>query len=184
MSYSYSSCYCYECLKMDLSDRNKYDNEKAYCTGYNRYIDIHDRACSKYFIYDESKKSPSGCYLTTTMCEILNFDDDNILLNTLRDFRENYLKKNKELLPILFEYDIVGPIISNCIKNDPKRLNISKCLFKNYIRPVVCLIKQNKYNEAINLYKEMTNNLKILYAIDIEAKEYNYNIKTLGKART
>lgn len=63
-----------------------------------------------------------------------------------------------------------------------KKINVSKCLFKNYIRPVVCLIKQNRYNEAIILYKEMTNNLKILYNINIEVKEYDYNIKTLGKA--
>ena len=87
--------------------------------GYNHYINIHDHACSKYFIYDESKK-----------------------------------------------------------------INISKCIFKNYIRTVVCLIKQNKYNQAIILYKEMTNNLKNFYNTNIETKEYNYNIKTLGKSHT
>lgn len=183
MGYSYSVCNCHECLKMDLSDRNKYDNCKAYCTAYRRYININDHACSSYFIYDENRKniSSSNCYITTTMCNVLGFEDNCDYLTTLRNFRENYLKKDINLYPILFEYDIVGPSISKSIYSDSKNKNVCKSLLNNYIAPIVNMIKENKYIDAINKYKEMTNNLKILYGIDMEVKEYDYNIKTLGK---
>ena len=38
MSYSYSTCYCRECECMDLSDRSRYDNIKAWCSARRTYI--------------------------------------------------------------------------------------------------------------------------------------------------
>ena len=187
MGYSYSVCQCNDCLKMDLSDRNRYDNNEAYCNVYHRYININDRACCyEHFIYDENRRNntSSGCYITTTMCNVLGFDDNCDYLNKLRNFRENYIKQDINLYPILFEYDIIGPSISKSIYNDPKKKKVCLCLFKNYIIPIVNLIDTSEYNDAICKYQEMTNNLKILYGLNMEVKEYNYNIKTLGKART
>ena len=44
-------------------------------------------------------------------------NDDNYYLNSLREFRNNYMQQNKKYLPLLAEYDIIGPIISNRILN-------------------------------------------------------------------
>lgn len=186
MSYSYSSCECYECLRMDLKDRYKYDGNMAYCTGFSRYIDIHDKACSKYFVYNEEMKDSTGCYLTTAMCKILGFKDDCFILNSLRNFRETKLKPNKKMHPILFEYDIIGPIITARLNNDDRKKQVAACLLKNYIKPIILFIEQNEDEKATSLYKQMTNNLKILYGIDkkLDLNTCKCNMKTLGKART
>lgn len=180
--YSYSVCYCRECLKMNLNDRSPYDSSCAYCTAYHKYYDINDKACSTYFEYDTSKSNNEGCYLTTIVCSILGYSDDCEVLNILRNFRENYMKLEQRLYPLLVEYDIVGPIISNKIKKSLNKEQISAYLFKNYISDIVLKIKNKEYVSAINKYVEMVNILKSAYQIDINYdSNIEYDKNTLGK---
>ena len=48
---------------------------------------------------------------------VLGYEDNCELLETLRSFRDNYLKLNKEYIPMLMQYDNIGPIISNNLEN-------------------------------------------------------------------
>lgn len=165
--YEWYVCYCRECIKMDLSDRNKYDNNEAYCTERRHYYNINDRACSTYFVYDENRKSSSSsCYITTIVCNILKYDDNCHCLNILRKFR-NYMLTQPCLLSILYEYDVVGPIISKNIMEDENKKQIATHLYNNYIEPTVRLIENNFYDLAIKKYVEMVNSLKKLYNIDM-----------------
>lgn len=165
--YEWYTCYCRECLKMDLSDRNRYDNNEAYCTERRHYYNINDRACSTYFEYDENRRSTSStCYITTIVCNILKYDDNCDCLNTLRKFR-NYMLTQPCLLSILYEYDVIGPIISKYIEEDKNKEQIANNLYNNYIKPTVTLIENKDYSLAINKYTDMVNILKKLYNIDI-----------------
>lgn len=186
MGHEYYVCNCRHCLNMDLKDRNRYDD--AYCSHYRKYYNPNDKACSGHFKYDEQRNpTNSGCYLTTTLCNVLGYSDDCNYLSKLRDFRDTYLKTKSKYLGILKEYDIVGPIISDSIREDDKNTRICKMLEKRYLEQIVSLITTKRYTKAIKLYMEMTNNLKILYGVDniaVDKKNYKYDIKTLGKART
>lgn len=113
------------------------------------------------------------------MVNILGFDDNNIFLNEMREFRDKTLLENPTYLPLLWEYDTVGPVISECIKNDPKREAIAETYFLNYIQPICEMLKTGKPLTAIEKYKEMVNKLKVFYSIhDVE---YDENEKVTGK---
>lgn len=134
-----------------------------YCKAYDRSSSVADSAIN-YSI--ESQKSTTACYITTTLCKILSMEDDNIFLTVLRGFRKNYLQKSEEGLKILLQYDGVGPKISKSLQEDNGRFNMAYILFNNYIVRVVDYIAEEKYNEAISLYTEMTNKLISFYGID------------------
>lgn len=165
MSYYYAYCYCRECLKMDLEDRNRYNRNEAYCTQYHKYYNPNSKACSGYFEYNESKQD-SSCYITTAICETLKLSDDNYYLETLRNFRNNFLSKNESLKSILIEYDTIGPIISYNLKEDSLKKEKSLIMLNEYIKPIVKLIEEKEYVKAIIKYEEMTNNLLNSYNIE------------------
>lgn len=170
MSYSYSVCYCYECIKIDLNDQNRYDPSKYRCTEYGRYINKNDHACPTHFVYNESLKR-SDCFITTAMCDILGLDDDNIYLNKLRSFRENYMRYDTNLIPLLVEYDTVGPVIAFNLKNDVFKDIKSLMILELYIKPICSLIDEKKYSDAILKYQKMTNELIEDYSLEV--KDYN-----------
>ncbi len=122
-------------------------------------------------MYNNSKNSGSSCYLTTIMCVILNYKDDNYYLNTLRSFRDNVMKKDPKYFPLLITYDTIGPIISYELMKDKDKKEIATAFFNNYITKSVLAIEENKPNTAINIYKAMTYEL---------AKKYHLNIDLLS----
>ena len=164
MSHYYAYCYCRECLKMDLEDRNRYDTNEAYCTEFHQYFNPNSKACSNHFVYDENRgKVVGGCYITTAICDILRMDDDNSYLEKLRSFRENYMRGNVD--SILAEYDVVGPIICKSLLEDNLKEIKSLMMFENYIKPIVTLLDNKQYTEAILKYEQMTNELMNEYNI-------------------
>lgn len=174
---------CGSCTYLDLSDGNYYG--KYYC---NKKWDRHlatDTACDSYTkaysrdrgtienAIDFSKgKNNSGCYITTMLCDILKLSDSNYYLNTLRNFRDNYLAKDNQYKELLVEYDIVGPQICHYLLVDRQNKLIAAKMFFNYIKPVVSLINDKMYIDAINRYKMMIEALKCLYGIEANITEY------------
>ena len=142
-----------------------YANQQAcyrFCNAYTRPSNVSD----SYAKYSKDKTSSGSCYLTTMMCNILELQDDNPFLTLMRAFRNNVMQKNEKYIPILVEYDIVGPVIANNLNKDPLKYQIASYSFFKYIKPICKLITEQKYDEAIGSYVEMTNNLKNLYSID------------------
>lgn len=125
----------------------------------------------------------SGCYLTTMMCEILNYSDNNYYLQTLRNFRDNVMKRDMKYFPLLYTYDMVGPTIANRLRNDPNKKEIAKMFFTNYIEKSVLSIEEGKINTAINIYMAMTlalaNHYDYPLPINITEIE-NVDFRTLG----
>ena len=168
--------YCGNCTYLDLSTGNCYG--KYYC---NKKWDRHlatDSACSSYTkAYSRSSTiknavdfsnshTSSNCYITTILCDLLGLSDNNYYMETLRHFRNNYLQTNEEYKNLLVEYDIVGPIIAYNLKNDKQKNIIAAKLFYNYISPVVSLIEDNMFVDAIVRYSMMVSKLKEIYGIN------------------
>ena len=135
---------------------------------------------------DCSKNSTSGCYLTTIMCKLLDYPDNNYYLNTLRKFRDEVMQTNPKYIPLLITYDTIGPMISYELERDPHGKQLAEVFFNHFIIPSVGAIEEEKYETAINTYKAMTNALAEQYNIDRNIIVYdnvNYDKTTLGHGK-
>ena len=161
--------YCKDCeygLKRGEGDVDDYDipywvpDGERYCKDKGHLVNDYD-SCSEY-----SEPSSSFCYITTAACNILGLPDDNDYLTTLREFRKNVLRTNKEYYKLLVLYDVVGPKISASLLNDQKKEVIAKTIM-SVVEKACDYINDNKYNEAINKYYNMTMELIDCYGIEV-----------------
>ena len=187
--------HCSECTYLKTNDPDlygKYWCEKTlervsasqqechrFCRAYDRSYNM----CEEYEKYSRDNSKNPGCYLTTMMCNILKMSDNSPFLNTMRDFRNNILQQSEKYKELLVEYDIIGPIIAENLSKDPHKYQISANGFFKYIKPITKFIKENKNEQAINAYTEMTEKLKSFYnintTIDIDTIN-NADIKESG----
>lgn len=169
----------------------KYERHYACDPKCSRFCEAYSRSNSaRENMYDNSKShlNGGGCYLTTIMCQLLGYEDNNYYLNTLRYFRDNVLQTNPNYLPLLLTYDVIGPIISKKLARDKNGKEIANTFFNNYIAKAVMAIEENKNQTAINIYIAMTYALAEKYQVQISNIGVNIdNIDTStlghGKAR-
>lgn len=178
------SDFCADCANLDRNDCKWED--RYYCLQKKQRVKMNDKACN-YFIHMSNMPgfNRSGCYITTIICNILGYEDNCEVLQLLRDFRDNYLKRNEEFFTMLYEYDKIGPIISDKLISDIDSKRIAMELLQNFIIPCAQNIKVNNYDEAIFIYKNMVNMLKVKYnLIGIKLKLTNdIPLEDLGKGR-
>ena len=177
--------FCSECALYDSNGTPKWGDEH-YCSKKGKYLKPTTSACSS-FVKNNAKEGyqRAGCYITTIVCNILGYPDDCNLLVTLKDFRENYLKQNSEYLPLLIEYDQIGPIISDSIVNDPDAKITAIENTRNFLIPCVEAIKAGNLDKAIEIYKSLVLLLKLKYALLRTPIDYTISepLETLGKGR-
>jgi len=163
---------CYDCGKYDRNDVNRYD--ECYCTHFNKYYPKGDRACSRF--EHRTDYVPSGCFLTTTICDMLGMEDNCYGLNVMRNFRDTILVNDPRHYPLVAEYEVVGPIISENMKNDEYGVEVAEYYFENYIYDIVMnLSTRRDYNEAVEKYVEMVNDFKRMYGVTREVTENDVN---------
>lgn len=138
--------------------------EKGHCTWYGSYYWADENACRNHV----DRNYVSGCYVTTIVCDILGYKDDNGVLNSLRSLRDNVMQKDKQYEKLLYEYDTVGPKIARKL-SEGDNYELATALYNFYILPCALSINCKKYDDAINRYKEMTEGLKEAFGIEDEA---------------
>jgi hypothetical protein len=159
------------------------------CYNFCKAYDRSDSARANMYDYSKSRSSGGGCYITTAMCEILGYEDNNYYLQTLRSFRDNFLKKDRKYWGLLITYDIIGPAIAENLRKETMKISLAMALFDNYINKAVTAIEHEKYEEAITIYTNMTNNLANRYGLDSQTIIVNANsteiedFESLGHAR-
>lgn len=182
---------CGKCLNIEWDNKEKWTSvDRYWCKEKRRYVEPTDSTCYA-FLEDKSQSNdggyqPSGCYITTIIVDILGYEDNCEVLNILRNFRDTTLKANIEYLPLLFEYDQVGPIICEYIKKEKNNYRFCLGLLKHFLIPCVQAIKEEKIEDAIAIYQNMVmylNDEFNLPIIEIKTPE-SYDLETLGKGRT
>lgn len=154
----------YYCIKQEKAVST--DTYNKYCRDYNY------RECS-IFKHTES----SGCFLTTIVCQILGKKDNDEILANFRIFRDNILQPNQKYHDILKEYDVIGPMLVDCISNDNDKEKLATCLYNNVMGKINTQIKQKQYDEAVESYYIMTLSLINYYGLKHEynqIKDNNY----------
>lgn len=126
-----------------------------------------------------------GCYITTMLVNILNMEDDCEIMETMRDFRDNVLSKDKKYFPLLLKYDVLGPEIASALYYDKNNKIIAKNALSTYIKPTVSYIQNKEYDKAVATYESMTEGLRIYYAIkELSITPYlDYPISNLGHGK-
>ena len=178
--------YCAACTYM--GENADYDG-KYYCErkGERRYAS--DAKCysfceaysrstySRENMYENSRQHQSGggCYLTTAMCNILGYQDNNYYLETLRNFRDTVLQQDFKYIPLLLSYDVIGPQIAYELEKDENKVEIATNLFNKFITASVTAIENNKVNDAVNIYIAMTQSLAERYNINTNIVMLNPN---------
>jgi hypothetical protein len=125
---------------------------------------------SKEYCYDfaareeddcESKKK-SGCFVTTAVCDILGKNDNCFELETLRKFRDEKLLPDENLKHLVFDYYEMSPKLVKKIMNSSKRYELAQYLLNEYINVIIKKIENQEKIEAINLYKQMVDEINKL----------------------
>ena len=152
--------YCAACTYMSERGSGKYwcerKGEDRYASDPKCYNFCEAYSRSNYArenMYESSRNSSSsGCYLTTIMCKILKYPDNNYYLNTLRKFRDEVMKPNPKYIPLLLTYDNIGPMIANSLEHDSAKKEIAYTFFTHYITQAVNAIENKKYETVYKLF--------------------------------
>lgn len=163
---------CGDCAWLDFNDQNRWG--EYWCPQKRTYYRADSRSCSNDFV--KSSRLPGGaCYLTTAMVDVLELPDDTFCLEVLRKYRDTYLINTEDGPAILNDYDTVGSIISERIKNDENCFGIATTMYHQYISPAVQNILQGNNETALEIYENMTLDLMDHYEIErskLKAKDY------------
>lgn len=130
------------------------DTVHRYCWGY------HYEECPRY----KASTSSGGCYLTSACVEAKGLADDCKQLQSLRNFRDGYLRGTEGGEKEIAEYYLVAPKIVENIKKRNDSIDIFETIYEELIEPCVSFIEQGNNNQAHELYKEYTLRLKQKYA--------------------
>ncbi len=181
----------YECDRWYniIGPYNTNNTDKGYCDypGIKTFYYPDSPACSH---YELRGAYGSSCFITTVVCHILGYDDDCFALESLRSLRDNFMQPNEECKEDLFAYDTVGPQIAKILcddYNETKDTSVAQALYLNFILPASIEASQEKPNNAITIYKKMTNMLQETYNIKTNEellKEYDQSKGGHGYVKT
>lgn len=163
------------------NDCGNYDPENTnwrgwgYCTERNQYYPKSDKACSNKF--DHKSDYVPMCFLTTAICDMLGMDDNCYGLNVMRNFRDTILVNDSRYYPLLAEYEVVGPVISDNMYKDKHGVQVAEYYFENYIYDIIMnLSTRRDYNDAIGKYVQMVNDFKRMYGVTKEVNENDVHL--------
>lgn len=133
-----------------------------YCIKQEKAVssDIYYKYCRSYDYDDcpvyKHESSSSGCFLTSACTAARGLPDDCQELQTLRSFRDDWLKKTDEGIELVTRYYEIAPKIVAAIDAKPDCLEIYDRIYCEMVAPCVELIGQGKYQEALGLYRDRT----------------------------
>lgn len=152
----------------NITGEEKEVNQDYYCNYCSNYNNV--GSCP---LYSKAYGSVSSCFITTVVCDVLNKEDDDEVMNALREFRSNVMRKDEKYYDMLKEYDVIGPLLALSIAIDKNSKKISTVIYEDILTPISKLINDEQYEIAIEKYYLMTLMLINYYGLK---RTYN-NIK-------
>ena len=130
------------CIKQEKAVDS--DTYYKYCRNYDY------RDCPIY----KHQSSSGGCYLTSACTAARGLPDDCYELQTLRRFRDEWLKYQPDGILLIAQYYEVGPKIVDVIDKLNSRLEIYDDLYLNLVIPCVEMIETGQNENALKLYRQ------------------------------
>lgn len=95
-----------------------------------------------------------GCFLTTACVQHKGLSDDGVELNTLRAFREEYMRPTAEGQTLLDRYYVDGPAILQAVEQQANPAEYYEHMYQHLVRPSLALIEHNQKAEAMAYYRD------------------------------
>jgi hypothetical protein len=111
---------------------------------------------------------PGGCFLTTAAVSHMKQKDNGEVLNTLRDFRDTYMRKNKEKSKDVAWYYKNAPRIVAALDKRDDADKVYKKMYSDFIKPAYKAIQEGDDAHAYEIYKDGINFAKKHSGIDKE----------------
>lgn len=150
--FGFSSLRCNDCENLDKHDRNEYG--EAYCPVDRKYVSLDSYTCGEF---------QANFYIITAYCILNKLPYDSEVMTKLLGVRNTYMKKNDEGQEFLEEYDIIGPVLADNLMKDMYRYDIVKELEKEYIKPMLIFVNENRFEDVQNTFISMIDKLKLRY---------------------
>ena len=112
--------------------------------------------------YYYKKGSGGGCYLTTACVNHKGLPDDCYELETLRHYRDTYLKTFDGGRKDVQDYYRVAPGMVAAINKRPDKDDILEHIYSDLVLPMVNLVENKKYAEAHYFYRDYVAKLENL----------------------
>lgn len=188
---------CVDCCHLDLCNKyNEYTN-KYWCS--ERYMEDwrspSQEACDSfteaYSRTAEEKRRvlkdeiSDGCFIVTMACELLGRSPaHDVCLQKFKEYKKNYLMKQKELKKYLSAYEELGPSIAHRMKNydhGARASIIARNLYNLFLPEVLEEIEKGNHEEAFEKYFDLVSVLAKGCGFKIEyEKEEKGPVKTIG----
>jgi len=108
------------------------------------------------------REAKGPCYVTEACAQAAGLPDNCIELQTLRQFRDNYLLKDAQGRKLVKEYYQTAPAIVEELRRRGESKGIFHKIFEE-IQQIVLLIQKEQFRLAATRYQNMVKGLKIKY---------------------
>ena len=134
----------YYCIKQEKAVDS--DTYYKYCRNYDY------RDCPIY----KHESSSGGCYLTSACTAARGLPDDCQELQTLRRFRDEWLKHQPDGILLIARYYEIAPKIVAAIDAREDKLDVYESIYQELVTPCVKMIEENNFHAALELYQKYT----------------------------
>ena len=145
---------CGSCMAFnwDKSTDGFLGSTKFYCNRFGCYRYADQSACDA-FVADNS------CFLTSACVAYKGLKDNCVELNTLRYFRDTYMKSLDDGADLIKQYYDIAPTIVESINSSKNKDEYYSYIFEQ-IKICIDLINKKEYSKTLEIYKRMTLTLK------------------------
>lgn len=140
-----------------------------YCIKQEKAVDsdVYYKYCRDYDYRDcpiyKHDSSSGGCYLTSACTAARGLPDDCYELQTLRRFRDEWLKHQPDGVLLIAKYYEIAPKIVEKIDAREDNPALYGEIYTNLVEPCVKMIEDGNFAAALELYQEFTLRLEKEY---------------------
>lgn len=157
---------CGACTYLNPKDYTSgiFSGYKYKCLNGQGYQPWDSRRCSRYDDMPPDKRDYAELYHTftgrryyyilTAICEVLGVSLESDLFKEIKTLIQ-LVRSDESTLKEAVGYHTFGEEIAENLVRDPNAVSICNFLLTNYLTKVYLLIKENKQEEAIEVYKQM-----------------------------
>lgn len=123
----------------------------------NAQIELKDPTTGKVYTLEKGEYGSGDevdCFLTTACVHHQGLSDDGVELNTLRAFREEYMRPKAAGQALLDRYYVDGPVILQAVNEQANPGAYYEHMYQHLVRPSLALIEQGQSAATMAYYRD------------------------------
>lgn len=108
----------------------------------------------------------SDFFIKTIVCQILGKREDDVVLETFKNFRNHVIDKNSNYGDMLKVCDAISPMILGALIFDKDMMQMAQGLYEIGLLPICQLTHDDAYEQAIKKYSGMILMLSYYYGLE------------------